>query len=67
MFHKDKGQKLKVNLLVGEPKPSYNSFIDFKVEKEPKSKSMILLKQKMRIFTLQNCKQIQALHKMLQK
>lgn len=44
MFHKDKGQKLKVNLLVGEPKPSYNSFIDLKVEKEPKSKSMILLK-----------------------
>lgn len=39
MFHKDKGQKLKVNLLVGEQKPSYNSFINLRIEKQAKSKS----------------------------
>lgn len=33
MFQKDKGQKLKVNFLVGEAKTSYNSFIDLRIEK----------------------------------
>ena len=56
MFHKDKGQKLKVNLLVGEQKPSYNSFIDLRIEKQAKSKSkqFIIKKQKTKIFILSN-------------